>query len=134
MTYQTDTDQIRQAAEFAAERLLGTPEMHAANFAFVVLEPLDATRYPVTVIGDVPVFTMSTWSRPKNEYLVTLHASFGRSYPWAGLPVHADYAASKWAQDSHHHTGLVMAGFLEALSVALREQAAVNAEWLAGVL
>ena len=113
MTYETSYDHIRQAAEFAAERLLGTPEMHAANFAFVLLEPGDATRYPISVIGNVPMFTGSTKLPQPGEYIVTVHASFGRSYAWAGIPLHTDYATDKWG-DGNRRTGFVVSEFLSA--------------------
>ena len=124
MTYELNPEHIQAAAHWAAERILGTWEMRPQEFAFVLLEPGDANRYPISIIGNVPVFTGSEpdYRRP-NEYRVTVHADFGRSYLWCSdnSYITADYCTDKWANGRGQvQTGIVLAAFLNALYTAMR--------------
>jgi hypothetical protein len=95
----------REAAKSLAER----------GFAYVVLEPGDATSYPFVIAGpDTRI------GRPNREYMVSLAASFGRSYPWGGIALQCDYCAVKWA-DGHEYTGVIVAEFLTRLAAHIAD-------------
>lgn len=106
-----DLDHIRRAAAFAAQ------ELHSGYAAGVDLTPGDATRYQIVVSRPL-VWTADGLHRPKN-YAVSVICGGSAAYPWSGAPVDASYAASKWTQEGHIWTGVVVAEFLNALADAI---------------
>lgn len=118
-------EHIRAAAEYAAVAL------HLTGSVRLVLTPGDMTAYPIVIAAPGPEWRMDNRSGDhldphlidREEYSVTLAASFGRSYLWMGEPVVAVYAADKWATPGpcQLHTGTVVAAFLNALAQEIED-------------
>lgn len=113
-----DQEHIETAARWVAHALEGR------GSAKVRLAPGDATEYPIAIVGPGTFWAYGK-EREGRTYWVTLMASWGCSYEWAGAPVDPGYAAQKWTNPRAggaiaEWTGIVMAKFLTALSQALR--------------
>jgi hypothetical protein len=111
-----DNEHIRAAAEVAAAGL-------ATGCAAVLeLTPGDATCYKIVV---VPPST-GVWTRdgilPRKYYWVSL-LHLGGGYEWGGGHMGSDYVGSKWCHD-HFWTSVVLTAFLNALSDAIKTEAA----------
>jgi hypothetical protein len=113
-----DQDRIDAAARWTAEQLART------GVAKVELTPGDSTVYKLLLSSPGPLWRAGGESTT-TYYWVSLCASWGNGYEWAGGPIERTYCAEKWTNHSANkairaHTGEVIAQFLTATSKALR--------------
>jgi hypothetical protein len=114
------------AFEFDNYAAVAADELREHGYAYVDLQPGDATTYKVSIIRPRTHRLINggviRYGDPGGEYHIA--TSFGPLYPWTPTNFNdPGYVQSKWVSSSSptgEHTAHVLARFLNALSDAMR--------------
>lgn len=112
-------DRFERPANWAAAMLA------EYGYAYVILEPGDATNYRIMIIAPGTEWHGSDVVDQHRYYHVALSMGMGFGYDWAGHQLDPSYVASKWVVESRpgagYHAACVLTRFLNALADRLNQ-------------